>query len=187
MVAPLVNVERLLVDVGGLRRGPRTVESADLGAKRITDVTPEEAFDECVFALWATARFVMLPKSAPPGPKRVEAMRAAIQKMTGALDAVESPRQSDIVLSKFEDMEDRVDLRKVILLGVAGRVRESLLNFRETMQHRQQRPLYLSEQARRDSACSTEFGVATYDARRSSGPARGSTGIPASARAPSSR
>ncbi|MBX3204724.1 MAG: hypothetical protein KF764_06630 [Labilithrix sp.] len=81
----------MLVDIHGLRRG-RVAVAADspVGASAVPSVTPEEAFDEWVFSTKAVARMCTIPSAPPLDPKRIDAMRAALHRLAGALDVAEA-------------------------------------------------------------------------------------------------
>lgn len=87
----LVNVERLLADVRGLRRGTVAVEARPATPAQLPEVSPEEAIEECFLAVEAVARSWergMFPK---PGPERIEGVRKAVRQAAEALGIIEAP------------------------------------------------------------------------------------------------
>lgn len=82
----LVNVERLLADVRGLRRGTVAVETPPPApAQPFPEVSVEEAIEECFLAVEAVASSWASGSFPTPSPERIEGLREAVRKAAEAL------------------------------------------------------------------------------------------------------
>ncbi len=82
----LVNVERLLIDLRGLRAAAPVVE-----APSSPDVEPDEAVAAVIFALEAIARAIQLEPEAGASEQAVRALRAAVAATARSIDASVTP------------------------------------------------------------------------------------------------
>ncbi|CAN5826509.1 hypothetical protein BH11MYX4_BH11MYX4_22520 [soil metagenome] len=84
----LVNVERLLIELRGLRAAPPVVEVAPPPPP---DVAPDEAVAAVILALEAIARVIQLEPEAWASEQAVRALRAALASAARSLDANRGP------------------------------------------------------------------------------------------------
>ncbi len=84
----LVNVERLLLDLRGLRAASPVVE---LAPPALPDVAPDEAVAAVIFALEAMVRVIQLEPEAWASEQAVRALRAALASAAQSLDANRAP------------------------------------------------------------------------------------------------
>lgn len=85
----LVNVERLLVDVRGLRRGTIALEPAAAPITAFPEISQEEAIEECFRTIELAARSWQRGAFPKPGPQRIEQVREAVRGAAVALGVIE--------------------------------------------------------------------------------------------------
>jgi hypothetical protein len=84
----LVNVERLLADVRGLRRGTVTIEPVVTATQPLPEVSVEEAIEECFLAVEAVASSWDSGTFPKPHSARIERIADAVFAAAKALGAV---------------------------------------------------------------------------------------------------